>query len=101
MQTPNCESTPNIDPAEHIARQNRHAVNLKRAHTVLLVVHPDNTDDLWVDTEPSDGRWRRLPSRPGTLLGKESQHFVTTLFAENNIAVCVCAMRLKNMFREV
>ncbi|MBR0947481.1 hypothetical protein ACVIWV_009830 [Bradyrhizobium diazoefficiens] len=35
------------------------------------------------------------------LLGKESQHFVTTLFAENNIAVCVCAMRLKNMFREV
>lgn len=36
------------------------------------------------------------------LLGKETQHFVTTqLFAENNIAASVCAMCLKNMFRQV
>ncbi|BAR63640.1 uncharacterized protein NK6_d_81 (plasmid) [Bradyrhizobium diazoefficiens] len=36
------------------------------------------------------------------LLSKESQHIVTTqLFAENNNAASVCAMCLKNMFRQV
>ncbi|MDA9421578.1 hypothetical protein EDE08_103484 [Bradyrhizobium sp. R2.2-H] len=35
---------------EHVARRAGKAVNLKHAHTVLLVIHPDNTGDLWVDT---------------------------------------------------
>ena len=35
---------------EHVARKGGHAVNLKRADTVLLVVHPDGTGELWVDT---------------------------------------------------
>ncbi|MDA9407016.1 hypothetical protein XH80_09895 [Bradyrhizobium sp. CCBAU 45384] len=35
---------------EHIARQSGGAVNLKRADVVLLVVHPDDTGDLWLDT---------------------------------------------------
>jgi len=33
-----------------VARRAGRAVNLKHAHTVLLVIHPDNTGDLWVDT---------------------------------------------------
>jgi len=35
---------------EHVVRRAGQAVNLKHAHTVLLVIHPDNTGDLWVDT---------------------------------------------------
>ncbi|TKV74033.1 hypothetical protein FDV58_34075 [Bradyrhizobium elkanii] len=35
---------------EYIARQSGGAVNLKRADVVLLVVHPDDTGDLWLDT---------------------------------------------------
>src|SRR5579863_874864 len=36
------------------------------------------------------------------LPSKESQHLVSSkLFAENNIAIGICAMRLKNMFRQV
>jgi hypothetical protein len=34
---------------EHIARPSGHVVNLKNAGYVLLVVHPDNTGELWVD----------------------------------------------------
>ncbi|WP_441234484.1 hypothetical protein [Bradyrhizobium sp. 930_D9_N1_4] len=34
---------------EYVARKSGRSVNLKRADTVLLVVHPDNTGDLWVD----------------------------------------------------
>jgi hypothetical protein len=35
---------------EYVARQSGQGVNLKRAHYTLLVVRPDNTGDLWVDT---------------------------------------------------
>jgi hypothetical protein len=34
---------------EFMARQSGHAVSLKNARYVLLVVHPDNTAELWVD----------------------------------------------------
>ena len=34
---------------EFMARQSGHAVSLKNAGYVLLVVHPDNTAELWVD----------------------------------------------------
>jgi hypothetical protein len=34
---------------EHITRQSGPVVNLKNAGYVLLVVHPDNTGELWVD----------------------------------------------------
>jgi hypothetical protein len=34
---------------EHIARQSGHVVNLKNAGYVLLVAHPDNTGELWID----------------------------------------------------
>ncbi len=34
---------------EHIARQSGHVVNLKNAGYILVVVHPDNTGELWVD----------------------------------------------------
>ena len=35
---------------EHVARKPGRSVNLKTAGTVLLVVHPDDTGDLWRDT---------------------------------------------------
>ncbi|MBB4427608.1 hypothetical protein GGD66_006191 [Bradyrhizobium sp. CIR48] len=35
---------------EYVARQSGRAVNLKRADVVLLVVHLDDTGDLWLDT---------------------------------------------------
>jgi hypothetical protein len=34
---------------EFMARQSGHVVNLKNAGYVLLVAHPDNTGELWVD----------------------------------------------------
>jgi hypothetical protein len=34
---------------EYVARQSGKTVNLKRADVILLVVHPDNTGELWVD----------------------------------------------------
>ncbi len=34
---------------EYVARQSGRSVNLKRADVALLVVHPDDTGDLWVD----------------------------------------------------
>ena len=33
-----------------VARQASHSLNLKRADTVLLVIRPDDTAELWVDT---------------------------------------------------
>lgn len=38
------------DHIEHVARQAGSAVQLRRSDVILLVVHPDNTGDLWVDT---------------------------------------------------
>jgi hypothetical protein len=35
---------------EYVARRSGHSVSLKHVGTVLLVVHPDDTGDLWVDT---------------------------------------------------
>lgn len=34
---------------QHVANQSGYPVNLKLANVVLLVVHPDNTGDLWID----------------------------------------------------
>src|SRR6266403_1784669 len=34
---------------EYVARKSGRPVNLKTAGTVLLVVHPDDTGDLWLD----------------------------------------------------
>lgn len=34
----------------HRASQAGHAIDLTSAKTILLVIHPDNTGDLWVDT---------------------------------------------------
>jgi hypothetical protein len=38
------------DHIEHVARQAGSAVQLRRSDVILLVVHSDNTGDLWVDT---------------------------------------------------
>lgn len=38
------------DHIEHRARQAGFAVQLRRSEVILLVIHPDNTGELWVDT---------------------------------------------------
>lgn len=37
------------DHIEHVARQSGRSINLQRAHDVLLVIHPDDTGELWLD----------------------------------------------------
>jgi hypothetical protein len=34
---------------EYVAQKCGHSVNLKRGHTILLVIHPDDSGELWVD----------------------------------------------------